>query len=206
MVALDLEGSGSQDRDQEAILEIALVPLSGGRPDVVEAWQSLVNPGRPIVRLPWISPGLTDLVLAAAPHLADIEEDLRRRLDGRILVGHNVRVDWRLLHRRCPSLRPVGLIDTLQLARYVHPRLRSRSLTALLAEHGLTARVNALIPGGQPHRALWDTVGAALLLPALIHLLPGGDATTAEHLRQIAGVDADGQFSRQSEAHIEALF
>jgi DNA polymerase-3 subunit epsilon/exodeoxyribonuclease X len=31
LVAFDLEGSGAQDRDNEAILEIALVPLRAGR-------------------------------------------------------------------------------------------------------------------------------------------------------------------------------
>lgn len=33
LVALDLEGSGAQDRANEAILEIAIVPLIAGQPD-----------------------------------------------------------------------------------------------------------------------------------------------------------------------------
>ena len=33
LVALDLEGSGAQDRDNEAILEIAVVPITAGQPD-----------------------------------------------------------------------------------------------------------------------------------------------------------------------------
>jgi DNA polymerase III subunit epsilon len=32
LVTLDLEGSGAQDRDNEAVLEIAVVPLTDGRP------------------------------------------------------------------------------------------------------------------------------------------------------------------------------
>jgi hypothetical protein len=31
LVALDLEGSGAQDHDDEAILEIAVVPIISGR-------------------------------------------------------------------------------------------------------------------------------------------------------------------------------
>ena len=48
LVALDLEGSGAQDRDSEAILEIAVVPLTGGQPDVSTAYSTVINPGRKI--------------------------------------------------------------------------------------------------------------------------------------------------------------
>jgi DNA polymerase III subunit epsilon len=44
LVALDLEGSGLQDRDNGAILEIAVVPLTDGRPDADAAYTTLVNP------------------------------------------------------------------------------------------------------------------------------------------------------------------
>ena len=37
LVALDLEGSGAQNRDSEAILEIALVPLTAGQADTKSA-------------------------------------------------------------------------------------------------------------------------------------------------------------------------
>ena len=67
LVALDLEGSGAQDRDNEAILEIALVPITAGQPGTAATYTSLVNPGRPIPRRPWISLGLTTIVLAVAP-------------------------------------------------------------------------------------------------------------------------------------------
>ncbi len=46
LVALDLEGTGAQDRDNEAILEIAVVPITGGRPSLANSY-TLVSPGRP---------------------------------------------------------------------------------------------------------------------------------------------------------------
>ncbi|WP_017622946.1 3'-5' exonuclease [Nocardiopsis chromatogenes] len=67
LVAVDLEGTGAQDKEHEAILEVALVPLHGGSPNMARAWETLVNPGRPVPKRPWISPGLTDEVLADAP-------------------------------------------------------------------------------------------------------------------------------------------
>jgi DNA polymerase-3 subunit epsilon/exodeoxyribonuclease X len=80
------------------------------------------------------------------------------------IVGHNVGVDWHLLHRRCPSIRPAGLIDTLRLAR---PDEKGNNLARLLDCHQLTPKVTELARDSQPHRALWDTTGAALLLQAL---------------------------------------
>ncbi|MFI5497311.1 3'-5' exonuclease [Actinoplanes sp. NPDC051859] len=167
LVAVDLEGSGAQDGDDEAILEIAAVRLINGRPDVATAYSTLVNPGRRIGQRPWISPGLTDETLASAPPLDEIAPQVARRLTGAYLIGHNVRVDWRLLHRRCTSLSIAGLIDTYQLAK-TWPATGKRTLTALLNQHGLTSAVNDAVPMGRPHRALWDTIGAALLLDSLV--------------------------------------
>jgi DNA polymerase-3 subunit epsilon len=187
LVAIDLEGSGAQDRGNEAILEIAVVPLTDGRPDADAAYATLVNPGRPIPRRPWNSPGLTSAVLATAPEPADVEPELARRLNGQILIGHNVGVDWRLLHRRHPAIAPAGLIDTLRLARHLKISGRN-SLAALTAYLSLTAEIDRLASGSQPHRALWDTIAAALLLTSLVsHAWPGG-ATLAD-LLAVAAID-----------------
>jgi DNA polymerase III epsilon subunit-like protein len=167
LAALDLEGSGAQDRDDEAILEIAVVPLVAGQPDTAAAYTTLINPGRRIPRRPWISPGLTNTALASAPVPADVEPELAHRINGRILVGHNIGVDWRLLHRRHPAITPAALIDTLRLARHLKLGAKN-SLSALTAQFGLTAEIERLADSSQPHRALWDTIAAALLLPALI--------------------------------------
>jgi DNA polymerase III epsilon subunit-like protein len=181
LVALDLEGSGAQDRDDEAILEIAVVPLAAGEPDTTSGYTTLINPGRPIARRPWISPGLTTATLAAAPAPADVEPELACRIDGHIVVGHNVGVDWRLLHRRHPAITPVALVDTLRLARHLKLATKN-SLTALTAQLGLTSEVERLAAGSQPHRALWDTIAAALLLPALITRAWPHGATLADLL------------------------
>ena len=187
LVALDLEGSGAQDREDEAILEIAVVPFTAGQPDTAAAYSTLINPGRTIPRRPWISPGLTTAILAAAPGPADIEPELARRVSGHVMVGHNVRVDWRLLHRRYPAIAPVALIDTLRLAR----RLKlgtGNTLSSLTAHLKLTSQAEHLAAGSQPHRALWDAVATALLLPALIaRCWPSG--VTLSVLLEAAGID-----------------
>mgnify|MGYP001324428547 CR=1 FL=1 len=161
LVAVDLEGTGAQDKEHEAILEVALVPLHGGSPDMAGAWQTLVNPGRPVPKRPWISPGLTDEVLADAPSPEQVGRELAPRVVGVCLVGHNVRVDWKLVHRHYPELRPTGLVDTLKLARNTGVAA-PRGLGALLDRFDLRGLVEELVPDGRSHRALWDTVGAAV--------------------------------------------
>ena len=193
LIALDLEGSGAQDREHEAILEIALVPITSGQPSLTGAWTTLINPGRPITPAPWISPGLTSQALATAPALADITPQLTARLDRKVIVGHNIGVDWRLLHRRCPAIDPLTLIDTLKLARHVRPGTKGNGLATLLERHHLTAAVTALAPGSQPHRALWDAAGAAVLLGALIQALPDASTVTLDALKLIAGSPLGGK-------------
>lgn len=188
LVALDLEGSGAQDRDSEAILEIALVPFTAGHPDTASAYTTLINPGRTIPRRPWISPCLTTAVLATAPAPADVEPELARRINGHAVVGHNIGVDWRLLHRYYPSITPSALIDTLRLARRLKLGTKN-SLTALTSQLDLTPQIERLAPGSEPHRALWDAVAAALLLPALIAQgWPSG--ISLADLLDIAAIDA----------------
>jgi DNA polymerase III subunit epsilon len=182
----DLEGSGAQDRDNEAILEIALVPIVDWKPDVASAYCTLINPGRPIPQRQWISPGLTDAVLSNAPTLAAIESELARRINGKYLVGHNVGVDWRLLHCRLPDVTPAGLIDTLRLARTVDPTVRN-GLGLLVERFGLTDAVNRLAPGSRSHRALWDSVAAGLLLAALADRVLGPTRTVGK-LINLAGI------------------
>jgi DNA polymerase III subunit epsilon len=190
LVALDLEGSGAQDHDDEAILEIAIVPIIDGRPSLPASYTTLINPGRPIPHRPWISPGLTTQSLSAAPPLTDVEPELTTRLTGKVIVGHNVGVDWRLLHRQCPTIAPASLIDTLRLARHVHPEIKGRSLTALLDRYQLTDAVTELAPASQPHRAVWDTTGTALLLTELISALPGDGPVSLDTLKHVASYTA----------------
>ena len=186
LVAIDLEGSGAHERGDEQILEIAAIRLVAGAPDMATAYSSCLDPGRAIPAKPWISPGLSGLALQGQPTLAKIRRDLLARLTGTYLVGHNIGVDWRLLHRHLPDLTVAGLIDTHRLAKAVHLTGKF-GLTDLLSQHQLSGAVTAAAPDSRPHRALWDTTGAALLLPTLIRRHFTGNPTLAQ-LLEVAGI------------------
>jgi DNA polymerase-3 subunit epsilon/exodeoxyribonuclease X len=187
LVAVDLEGSGAQDHDDEAILEIAVVPMKDGQPDVARAFATLVNPGRPISARPWISPGISEYTLRNAPPLPRLAADLTTMIDSRWLVGHNLGVDWHILRRHLPGLVPAGLIDTLALARATGIG-GARSLSALIHTTGLDETMRHAAPGSQPHRSLWDATATAYLPGRLIERRwPARPAEFAD-LRAICGV------------------
>lgn len=205
LVALDLEGTGGQDRDREQILEIAIVPLDGGFPNLTAAWDSTVNPGRPVAPRPWISRDLTGTILTTAPALDDIRAEIVDRLNRRTLIGHNIGVDWRLLHRHLPEVQPAALIDTARLYRHFNPACQRWNLVRLLEKYALNAQVQQLVPTGRPHRALWDAVGAALLLAALVEHLPGKASTMLQELTDVAGIPVLGKPTRLAAAEQVAL-
>jgi DNA polymerase III subunit epsilon len=55
----------------------------------------------------------------------------------------------------------------------------------------------AQAPDSQPHRALWDTVGTALLLPALISDLAPGTTVTLADLITTAGLTVEAASARE---------
>ena len=107
---------------------------------------------------------------------------------------------------RCPSVRSRALIDTLRLARHLKLGAKN-SLSALAAQFGLSAEIERLAGGSQPHRALWHTIAAALLLPALIAKAWPASATLTD-LLGIAAIDLQTPFPvKTSEAVTQdALF
>jgi DNA polymerase-3 subunit epsilon len=188
LVALDVKGTGGHERDLEAILEIALVPITDWRPDLSLAFSTLLNPERPIPRTSWIAPGLTDVAVRSAPRLRDIQPCLDRQVNGQYLVGYDLAAQWPLLRRCCPGLAPAGLIDTLRLARIIDPGQRN-DLSSVIKQLRLTAEVDDLAVS-LPGRALWDAVAAALLLGALA--VPAlGPEVGVEELLSVAGIPAD---------------
>ncbi|MGW4412960.1 3'-5' exonuclease [Nonomuraea sp. NPDC004702] len=172
LVAFDVVGTGGRDWRDQAVLEVAAVPVTEGRPNMAAAWAATVNPGRRVEPKPWISPELTGDALAHAPTLQDLRATIAGKLNGRYLVGHDIGDDWRLLNLRLSDIRPAGLIDTARLAEYLWPGTTGRSLLNLLGRYDLDHHVEILVPDKRVRRATWKAVGAAVLLSALAGQLP----------------------------------
>ena len=112
------------------------------------------------------TPGLPALWPELAPWLADAP-----------LAAHNVGTERAALERAAPLHRFGPWIDTLRLTRRAYPHLPSAALEDVVAALRLQPRLTALLPGREPHDALYDACACALLLEHFL-ALPGWEDVT----------------------------
>lgn len=92
-IVLDVEttGFGKQDR----ILEIAAIALDPATWETVDEYDTLINPQRDVG--PTGVHGISASMVEAAPTFAEIVADVARRLQGTVVIAHNLAFDIRML-------------------------------------------------------------------------------------------------------------
>jgi DNA polymerase III subunit epsilon len=145
---VDLEttgGSFSYDR----VIEVAVIIVENG--EVVERFQSLVNPERYVPSAISELTGIKEGDLENAPTFAMLKDQLLELLNGRIFVAHNARFDKGFLKaefgRQDIRFNPKTLC-TVQLSRRIFPHARFHNLDALMGRLRVECR--------NRHRALDD--------------------------------------------------
>lgn len=148
---LDLETTGLSPWFGDRICEVGIVLTEGKR--IKETFQSLVNPERPLSMGAASANGLSDEMLASAPHFPGVAKKIRALLKDSVVVCHNAQFDLQFLdsefRRLGWQLEIPNLIDTLRIARE-HFEFRSNTLTNIAAEFG--------IQNPEAHRALADAL------------------------------------------------
>jgi DNA polymerase-3 subunit epsilon len=93
-VVVDLETTGFSPAKGDQICEIALISMD---PDgtTVEEWHSLINPRRNTGAVH--VHGITDAMVARAPVIEEVLDEVWQRIAGRVLVAHNASFDLRFL-------------------------------------------------------------------------------------------------------------
>lgn len=119
--------------------------------------------------------------LAESPSLPELWDVVSPWLLRHPLVAHNIGTEKTILRKAAPLNRLGPWIDTLKLARYIYPTLKSYALEDLIDQLGLKAKVDSICPDLSPHDALYDAVACAQLL---IHFLslPGWEDVTIDSL------------------------
>ena len=162
-VVVDVETTGSSSRAGDRVTEVAAVVVEGGR--IEEAFQSLVNPGRPIPAFITSLTGISNAMVAAAPSFADIADVLAQTLKGRTFVAHNAPFDWGFLSmefaraERHEALSGAPLC-TVRLARRLLAYLPRRNLDSVAHHYGIEIESR--------HRALGDARATAQVLLGLL--------------------------------------
>ena len=116
-VAIDLETTGLR-AESDAILEVGAVRFRGD--EVLDTFQTFVNPGRDIPEFVQRYTGITPQDIRRAPSFPEIRDDLAGFIGRDPIVGHSVNFDLGFLESHgLPLLNPA--FDTLDLATVFLP-------------------------------------------------------------------------------------
>lgn len=149
-VVFDLETTGIST-EKDAIIEISAVKVRNHY--IVDEFTMLVNPDRPIPVGATAVNGITDDMVADAPHIAEAVREFLKFIGDDVLVGHNIHsFDTNFIYDAAWLSLGVEVqndyIDTLFMARKCLPKLYHHKLTDLAEYFGLTTE--------GAHRALFD--------------------------------------------------
>lgn len=157
IAVLDFETTGlSTETDRPT--EIAVAIWRDGA--VVDEFQSLMNPGRPIPAFVQSLTGITDAMVATAPAVGTVMREAAKFVGSRGLIAHNASFDRRFW---CAELSRLGMNThpafacTLLLARRLYPQSPDHKL-------GTLAKLLHLQYSGRAHRAMVDVLVTSKLL------------------------------------------
>jgi len=155
-VVVDIETTGGRAQ-QHKITEIGMVKMINN--EIVDEWQSLINPQRRIPAKITALTGIDNQMVADAPLFAEVAEQVVAFTDGCIFVAHNVNFDYGFIKEEFARLeqrfkRPK--LCTVSQMRKHYKGINSYSLANLTRHFDISMQ--------RHHRAMSDAVAASELL------------------------------------------
>lgn len=177
---LDTETTGFEPYGGDEIVQIALIEYRGLEPTGREL-SSLVRPGGPIPPRSTAIHGISDAMVADAPSIDELIDDIVHFIDGHVLVGHHIAFDMRFLDR---------ITRRCMLGDLPHPRLDTAMLH--LATGGLPdaigldhAAAACGIPIDNRHDARGDARACGQLFARLASHLTTDETTVGELIERV---------------------
>lgn len=160
-VVFDIETTGLSVTNNK-IIELAGVKMHKGQE--IGRFATFINPHEPI---PYNIQQLTNITDDMVKDAPELEPKLREFIDfieDAVLVAHNARFDVGFMQEACKrhSLPPIPnpALDTLELARYLHPHMKNHRLNTLADLYKVSLESH--------HRAIDDTIALAGILNGLL--------------------------------------
>ena len=160
-VVFDVETTGLS-AVYDTIIELAAVKFKNG--EIVDKFERFANPHQPLSQTIIDLTGITDDMLKDAPEVEEVLTEFNEWMGDDILVAHNAGFDISFINQ---GFEKIGIeqtnnpvIDTLELARFILPQLKTHRLNGLCKHYGIELT--------QHHRAIYDTEATAYLLWRLI--------------------------------------
>lgn len=160
-VVFDVETTGLS-AVYDSIIELAAVKIKDG--NVIDKFESFSNPHHPLSATTIELTGITDDMVKDAPEIEDVIKRFHDWIGDSILVAHNASFDMGFLYvgyKKCglqDTVHPV--IDTLELARFLHPEMKNHRLNSLAKKFNIDLT--------QHHRAIYDCEATGYLLLILL--------------------------------------
>jgi DNA polymerase-3 subunit epsilon len=162
VIVLDFETTGLYPDNGDRVIEIGAVLLRNQ--EIIDRFQSLVNPGFFINREIETMTGISNTMISEAPSTPEVMEKFVKFIGTHPLVAHNASFDQLFLETELgyfSKKRPLDFGCTLRIARRLYPDVINYKLETLV-------RYKQLPISGQFHRALADAEMAALLWVKII--------------------------------------
>ncbi|GEP98599.1 exonuclease domain-containing protein [Chitinophaga cymbidii] len=172
---VDIETTGGY-ASAGSITEIAIFIHDGHQ--IVQQFETLVNPHRPIPRYIQALTGITDEMVENAPAFEDVAEEVYNLLQNNIFIAHNVNFDYSFLRHQldaCGYKLQNKKLCTVRLSRKIFPGFPSYSLGNLCR----SLRINLV----NRHRATGDALATVQLFERLLSADANGAIATALNAR-----------------------
>ncbi|PKL17770.1 MAG: DNA polymerase III subunit epsilon [Spirochaetae bacterium HGW-Spirochaetae-5] len=150
VVVLDFETTGLSPHYGDRAIEIGAVLISDN--EIVDRFQSLMNPGMRISSFIEDYTGITNKMLSTAPPVDEVMADFHSFMDQHHLVAHNAGFDCRFLDAELDRIRRKRVGEfacSMLLSRRIYPEAPNHKLETLV-------RYKKLKTTGVHHRALAD--------------------------------------------------
>ena len=186
-VIFDLETTGISPNYDE-VIEISALKVKGG--EVVDEFNTLVNPGRKIPFGATKVNGITNAMVAEAPAFSHVLEEFLDFAEGLVLVGHNIaRFDmkfiWRDAEQYFGEIPQNNYVDTLQVARKHLPKMEHHRLVDLAEHYGISSE--------GAHRALNDCYMNQKVYECMVAEMREAHQKRVEEARKKASEDVEVQ-------------
>jgi DNA polymerase-3 subunit epsilon len=150
IIVIDFETTGLSPNLGERTIEVGAVLIQNDQ--IVDRYQSLMNPGVRISGFIEDYTGITNRMLSSAPSVKEVMGELKDFIGSHLLVAHNASFDSRFLDAefaRIKHKRKNEFACSLMMARRIYPEAPNHKLETLV-------RYKKLKTDGIHHRALAD--------------------------------------------------
>ena len=182
-VVFDVETTGLSSRFDK-IIELAAVKVHNG--EIVDKFESFINPHEPLSEVIKNLTGITDGMLVDAPEFKDVLPKFKEWVGDAIFVAHNATFDMGFIDTAYETLgygpSTNGVVDTLEITKVLNKDLKRHNLAALSRYYNVELVSH--------HRAIYDAEATGYIFIKMLQQLKEAGITKHNELNTLAREDA----------------